>query len=128
MIYCNVQSGENCDLRPSAQATSDPLNTGPGAIILAVGTKYQDLTSNVVRTLMFNSTKVIHHVEMPMMFYLQEKRQMYQLTYDTLDYAISCLTPGQTFNEVTINTSKNMAEVQVRQTRHSGARENPFLC
>lgn len=86
IVYVNVQSGEKCDLRPATPPTKEPLNTGPGTIILAIGAKYVDFTSNIARTLLFNASK--------------EKKQSYQAACDTIDYAISLLIPGMAFNDV----------------------------
>lgn len=64
IVYVNVQSGEKCDLRPATPPTKEPLNTGPGTIILAIGAKYVDFTSNIARTLLFNASKVnIQYIE-----------------------------------------------------------------
>lgn len=58
IVYASVQSGKNCDLKVTHISTNELLGTDPGTIIVAVGAKYYDFTSNVIRTLMFNSTKV----------------------------------------------------------------------
>lgn len=58
LVFVNVQSGSKCDLRASALPSPKPLYIGPGTILLSLGTKYQDYTATLARTLLFNTTKV----------------------------------------------------------------------
>ncbi|KAF8818763.1 transcriptional elongation factor [Cardiosporidium cionae] len=86
LVYANVQSNGEFELRTSVQPTTTLLSQTEGSIIVSLGMKYKEYCANIVRTLLLNGQK--------------EQKDVYLLALNVMKTIFQSLKHGKHCNEI----------------------------